>query len=167
MVERTLMGRIRKQVEENNIEYIQLRPFVGNEAEFMRQLFEEDEKVKEFYYTNKTIVDFRTWINEITQDPSQAYFIIQSEESNIGFIKVSELNDIKKSYKIGVVVSESYRRCGIGRFAVENIMQIMNTFGYNQVFAHILKINMDSINFFTNLGFTEIGIDGDYVVYRH
>jgi RimJ/RimL family protein N-acetyltransferase len=155
---RELVGRVEEPVK--------LTPFAGAEGDVIKDWFEHDDLIRLYYYTNRGIVDYSEWVRKISESTNQAYFRIEHGGCMVGFVKISEIDPVDVSYKIGVVIPDTQRRKGYALQALHAVIGQMNELGYIHARANILEDNIGSINLFEKIGFQRIGQDGDYFLYE-
>lgn len=106
--------------------------------------------------TPKTKGKITNWINETVKDKSCLYFSIflPKQKFFIGHIGLKEIDLSKKQAEIGIVIGEKkYWRRGIGTKAFSQLIDRIKNLKIENIFAKIDKNNIQSIEFFTKLGF--------------
>lgn len=84
------------------------------------------------------------------------WFVIQSPDEVVGYVRTSEWNFENKSVWIGCDVHKDYRRKGIAFSAYNQVIDKLRQYGMNIVFLSVLKINERAISLYKKLNFSVI-----------
>ncbi|KAI0094735.1 acyl-CoA N-acyltransferase [Irpex rosettiformis] len=100
--------------------------------------------------------------NELFDPVTSRFIVVRCSEpspDNVDIIKAFVM--FKFDYE--VQVAESWRRYGIGRFLVDQIIQIARRFKMQKVLLTVLKANKGASRFYTSMGFSKDETSPDYV----
>lgn len=148
---------------ENDILY--LRALEPEDLEFLYK-WENDSDLWQYGSTlspySKMII--RQYINDsLSSDIFQVkqlrlMIILKSENRAIGTIDLYELDIHHSRAGVGVLIDKDYRQRGYSKQALSlTIQYAFELLNLNQIFAHVAKNNLMSLNLFANLGFETTG----------
>ena len=112
-------------------------------------------QIEEFLLNNSDLFSIR-----------QIRFIIERKEDNknIGCIDLYDFDPIHMRAGVGILLQKEYRKQGYAKEALELLIDYcFKTLMLKQIYCLIDVLNIDSINLFTKIGFTQCGLRKEWI----
>lgn len=112
-------------------------------------------QIEEFLLNNSDLFSIR-----------QIRFIIERKEDNknIGCIDLYDFDPIHMRAGVGILLQKEFRKQGYAKEALELLIDYcFKTLMLKQIYCLIDVLNIDSINLFTKIGFTQCGLRKEWI----
>ena len=112
-------------------------------------------QIEEFLLNNSDLFSIR-----------QIRFIIERKEDNknIGCIDLYDFDPIHMRAGVGILLQKEFRKQGYAKEALEVLIDYcFKTLMLKQIYCLIDVLNIDSINLFTKIGFTQCGLRKEWI----
>jgi RimJ/RimL family protein N-acetyltransferase len=150
---------------------VYLRPLSQEDAEtYFQQLF--DPEVRRLTGTTRAFTKegIQRYIDAKSQDSSTVLLLICLKDTDevIGDIALQDLDPINRNCNIRIAIESEYQGKGYGSEA----MPLMLDYGFGILNMHRIELEVFSYNtralkMYEKLGFTQEGIQRDYLYYNH
>lgn len=120
-------------------------------------LWRNDERVKEYMYTNDDISlkNHLAFIESLKTEASKRYFLVKKEEEFIGVIDF--VNITKHSLEMGLYTNPNLR--GFGKVLLELIIEYsFDELKVKKIFAEVFSQNQKAYSLYLKYGFKKIAI---------
>ena len=137
---------------------IKLTPLTLNRTEDYLRWF-NNQQVRKYLdkETPKTKGEISKWLKRTIKESLYFSIFLIGENINIGHVGIKNINKANKSAKIGIVIGEiDFQRKGIGKEAVNLILEKCKSLGLRKITAKIQRGNKASYCLFTRLEFKPI-----------
>ena len=108
----------------------------------------------------RSFAELETWYQSVLNDPKQEIFSIKTPEAQlIGWAQLCDINFINGQADIGLVVDEAFWGRGVGHDALVALVKYcFEDLRLHRAGAHILSINLPSLQLFKKVGFQKEGV---------
>lgn len=143
-----------------------LRDIKLEDKEMIRQWRNMPEVAKYMYSDhNITLEEHENWFNRILKDKESHYFIIVSDEQDVGLVNLYNLDyEHKRCYWAFYLANPSVRGKGVGSFVEYSILKyVFQELKLNKLCAEVLDFNESVLNMHKSFGFKEEGILREHI----
>ncbi|MDA7818227.1 UDP-4-amino-4,6-dideoxy-N-acetyl-beta-L-altrosamine N-acetyltransferase [Sulfurimonas sp.] len=137
-------------------ESVVLRPFfdLSDEEKEMILIWRNDDNVRKWMHTSGLILmeNHFKFIENLKNDKSNEYFLVQQNEIYLGVIYFSNINILKKTCEFGLYANISLK--GVGKILLNKICEYSyESLGINTLYAEVYKKNKKAISLYERAGF--------------
>jgi RimJ/RimL family protein N-acetyltransferase len=102
-----------------------------------------------------TLDQTREWFHKVQPD----YYVIQFENTDIGYFRVSQHSELNKNLYIGADLHKDFRGKKLAYPAyIQFISFLFNEYGLNKISLEVLATNVRAYNLYKKLGFIKEGV---------
>ncbi len=149
----SLIQRCLKFFTGRNLFMYVIRPLKKENIQFVFELMCETDNVSALH---TKVLSFKEWENffaETEKDKDEENFIVFSEEKPCAWLKLNGLMNKDIAWISMLVVSDDFKRCGVGKFAVDFSLRYLRQRGFGEIKLHTTQDNFVAIKFYEKCGF--------------
>lgn len=118
-------------------------------------------EVAKYMYTDHEISteEHEEWFNKALKDTSSRYWIIRSDNLDVGFLSISQIDRHNSRCYWAFYADPEIRSRGTGSFAEYAVLQyVFGELGLNKLCGEVLEFNQSVLNMHKKFGFVQEGL---------
>lgn len=125
-----------------------------NDAPFLQELMNNESVMTALNETPTTVNIWTAAITEWLQDPDEEDYIIYDDSKPIGWLGINGLSaEDKKAYIKMIALFPEYQNCGIGQYAISEIIENLVLRGYVSIGLYTDQSNIQAQQCYLKCGF--------------
>jgi|GEM_PF-441006 len=133
-----------------------IKPLEQKNITFICELMSESNNISALYTNIIALEEWQHIFAEAENDVDEENFIVYKNNTPCGWLKLNGLQNKDTAWISMLVVSDSFKHQGVGKYAVKFAVDYLVKKGYAQINILTTKDNLPAISLYTKFGFKQI-----------
>ena len=129
------------------------KPLMAEDVHYVASIMSETSNITVLHSTYHSLAEWKCIFDKNACDADEENFLICSDNDICAWLKLNGLQNKDTAWISMLVVSDKYKRQGVGKFAVEYAFEYLHSKGFNQIGVQTTKDNIAAINLYKKCGF--------------
>lgn len=136
----------------------EIRPITKENVDFIFGLMSEENNMSALHTNVISLEEWQSTFSQAENDTDEENFIVYKNNTPCAWLKLNGLQNKDTAWISMLVVSDKFKRQGIGKFAVDFAVEYLTKQGYKYCNLYTTQDNLPAISLYTKCGFkaTEI-----------
>lgn len=130
-----------------------VKPLIAEDVHYVVSIISETNNITALHSTNHSLAEWKCIYEVNSYDADEENFLICADNDVCAWLKLNGLLNADTAWISMLVVSDKYKRQGVGKFAVEYAFEYLHSKGFNQIGVQTTKDNVAAINLYKKYGF--------------
>lgn len=134
----------------------EIKPLEQDNIIFIYKLMSESNNISALHTDTVSMEEWQHIFSESKNDKDEENFIVYRNNTPCGWLKLNGLQNKDAAWISMLVVSDSFKHQGVGKYAIKFTIDYLSKKDYGQIKIQTTKDNLPAISLYTKLGFKQI-----------